>query len=216
VRSQLGLYNLTDLIRTPRTILYPELKDHEVVRRFPLVQGVDRNVFFFSHNNAENAESDSVSKYNMFEVRHTLTLRLDYGSINQLTSQVEMIRDLVLYFLKQGLYDGAGDIAVLCAYLGQLQKVRAALRDLKVAVSVDERDEEQLERTGLAGNDEMGFTQVQVVRHVSSLLKCRGSTILILCSQSDSYRHSGHLPGPRSKDRHYFLGQKFWLIRRRS
>ncbi|KAH9959727.1 hypothetical protein BJV74DRAFT_872502 [Russula compacta] len=57
-----------------------------------------------------------------------------------------MIRDLILYFLKQGCYDG----------LGQLRKVRAALRDLKITVSVDERDEEQLERTGL----------VQVARHI--------------------------------------------------
>lgn len=82
-----------------------------------------------------------------------------------------MIRDLVLYFLKQGLYDGAGDIAVLCAYLGQLQKVRAALRDLKVAVSVDERDEEQLERTGLTDNDEIGFAEVQVAKHVGDFIE---------------------------------------------
>ena len=81
-----------------------------------------------------------------------------------------MIRDLVMYFLKQGAYDGAGDIAVLCAYLGQLQKVRAALRDLKIAVSVDERDEEQLERTGLAVDD-IGFAQVQVSRHVSNAIE---------------------------------------------
>jgi hypothetical protein len=81
-----------------------------------------------------------------------------------------MIRDLVLYFLKQGLYDGAGDIAVLCAYLGQLQKVRVALQDLKITVSVDERDQEQLERTGLAGDDEIGFAQVQVARHVRSFI----------------------------------------------
>ena len=88
----------------------------------------------------------------------------------RLPDQVAMIRDLVLYFLKQGPYDGAGDIAVLCAYLGQLQKVRAALRDLKIAVSVDERDEEELERTGLAGDDEIGFTQVQVARHVGTFI----------------------------------------------
>ncbi|KAI0294249.1 P-loop containing nucleoside triphosphate hydrolase protein, partial [Multifurca ochricompacta] len=129
-----------------RKILYPMLKDHNVVRNYPPVQGMQKDVFFFSHDNPENAEDDSVSKYNMFEVA--------------------MIRDLVLYFLKQGPYDGAGDIAVLCAYLGQLQKVRAALRDLKIAVSVDERDEEQLERAGLAGNDEIGFAQVQVARHI--------------------------------------------------
>ena len=82
-----------------------------------------------------------------------------------------MIRDLVLYFLKQGPYDGAGDIAVLCAYLGQLQKVRAALKDLKIAVSVDERDEEQLEHAGLAGDDDIGFTEVQVARHVGTTVE---------------------------------------------
>jgi len=68
-----ALYALVDIgnrddIRTSRTILYPKLEDHEIVRHYPPVQGVDKNVFFFSHNNAENAEADSVSKYNMFEV----------------------------------------------------------------------------------------------------------------------------------------------------
>ncbi|SRR6266851_1649446 len=97
-----------------------------------------------------------------------------------LLDQVAMIHDLVLYFLKQGRYDGAGDIAVLCAYLGQLQKVRAALRDLKVAVSVDERDEEQLERAGLADGEEIGFAEVQVARHVRDIVDFRGLAILIL------------------------------------
>lgn len=76
-----------------------------------------------------------------------------------------MVRELVLYFLKQGLYSGAGDIAVLCAYLGQLQKVRAALRDLKIAVSVDERDAEQLARQG-EEDVEDGFDIVSVGKHV--------------------------------------------------
>ncbi|KAF8265012.1 hypothetical protein EI94DRAFT_1737067 [Lactarius quietus] len=89
------------------------------------------DVFFFSHNHPENSEEDSVSKHNVFEVA--------------------MIRDLVLYFLKQGPYDGAGDIAVLCAYLGQLQKVRAALKDLKLRL--------QLEH-------DIGFAQVDVARHI--------------------------------------------------
>ncbi|KAH9014346.1 hypothetical protein EDB85DRAFT_875353 [Lactarius pseudohatsudake] len=129
-----------------RTILYPNLEDNEVVRGYPAVHGMEKNVVFFSHDNPENSEDDSVSKHNMFEVA--------------------MIRDLVIYLLKQGHYDGDGGIAVLCAYLGQLQKVRAALKDLKIAVSVDERDEEQLERTGLAGNDDMGLAQVQVAHRI--------------------------------------------------
>ncbi|KAI9431019.1 hypothetical protein H4582DRAFT_1823204 [Lactarius indigo] len=129
-----------------RKILYPKLEDNDVVRSYPAVQGMEKNVVFFSHDNQENTEDDSASKHNMFEVA--------------------MIRDLVLYFLKQGSYNGAGDIAVLCAYLGQLQKVRTALEDLEIAVSVDERDEEQLERTGLAGGDDIGFAQVQVAQHI--------------------------------------------------
>jgi hypothetical protein len=153
-----------------RTILYPKLEDNEVVRHYPAVQGMEKNVFFFSHNNRENSEDDSVSKHNMFEVCRIKLHQQTPATITYPFEQVSMIRDLVLYFLKQGPYDAPGDIAVLCAYLGQLQKVRAALKDLKIAVSVDERDEEQLERTGLAGDDDIGFAQVQVARHVSATL----------------------------------------------
>ena len=57
-----------------RTILYPKLEDNEVVHRYPDVQGMEKNVFFFSHNNPENSEDDSVSKHNMFEVRRCIHL----------------------------------------------------------------------------------------------------------------------------------------------
>jgi hypothetical protein len=151
--------------------LYDKLEDNDVVRHYPDVQGMEKNVFFFSHNNAENAEADSVSKYNMFEVRQRVKLSRYASALKTYPfDQVSMIRDLVIYFLKQGPYDGAGDIAVLCAYLGQLQKVRTALRDLKIAVSVDERDEDELERAGLAGDDEVGFAQVHVAKHVGTII----------------------------------------------
>lgn len=127
-----------------RTILYPKLDDHAVVQSYPHVSGMQKDVLFFTHTNKENGSDDSVSKYNDFEV--------------------EMIRDLVLYLLRQGVYNGAGDIAVLCAYLGQLTKVRAALRDLKIAVSVDERDQEQLARQGL--EEEAEYEEVLVAKHV--------------------------------------------------
>ena len=78
-----------------------------------------------------------------------------------------MIVDLVMYFLRQGEYNNQGDIAVLCAYLGQLQKVRAALRSLKVTVAVDERDEDNLVKQGLQGDDETpSIEEVAVARHV--------------------------------------------------
>ena len=78
-----------------------------------------------------------------------------------------MIVDLVMYLLRQGEYNSPGDVAVLCAYLGQLQKVRAALRSLKVTVGVDERDEDQLVKQGLQDDDETPLTQeVAVASHV--------------------------------------------------
>jgi len=92
--------------------------------------------------------------------------------------QAEFIRDLVIYFLKQGSYSEQGNIAVLCAYLGQLQKVRAALADAKLAVSVDERDKEQLERQGAdIGPD--SFENISVTRHVSNVIsKVVGSPLI--------------------------------------
>ncbi|KAI1789279.1 hypothetical protein LXA43DRAFT_590107 [Ganoderma leucocontextum] len=129
-----------------RTILYPKLQDHQVVTQYPPVQGMQSDVFFLNHLNKENGTEDSVSKVNMYEV--------------------DMIRDLVVYFLRQGTYNGPGDIAVLCAYLGQLQKVRAVLRDLKIAVAVDERDAEQLARQGLDEDSEVEMEEVLVAKHV--------------------------------------------------
>ena len=82
-----------------------------------------------------------------------------------------MIKDLVLYFLRQGIYNGPGDIAVLCAYLGQLQKVKAALQDLKVAVALDERDADQLARQGL--DEDIELQEVQVAKHVCPPLLIR-------------------------------------------
>ncbi|KAI0667327.1 hypothetical protein C8Q78DRAFT_404096 [Trametes maxima] len=127
-----------------RTILYPKLEDNAVVQEYPHVQGMQKDVYFYNHLNKEGGTEDSVSKFNTFEV--------------------EMIRDLVVYFLRQGSYSGPGDIAVLCAYLGQLQKVRAALRDMKIAVAVDERDAAELARQGL--EESVEFEEVLVARHV--------------------------------------------------
>ena len=78
-----------------------------------------------------------------------------------------MIVDLVMYFLRQGEYNSQGDIAVLCAYLGQLQKVRGALQSLKVTVAIDERVEDQLAKQELQDEDEApSIGEVAVTKHV--------------------------------------------------
>lgn len=136
---------------------------------YPDVKGMSENVVFFTHNHKEDGGTESVSKVNTFEVRIS-----NAGTHNRLTTnrnKVKMIVDMVMYFLRQGTYNSAGDIAVLCAYLGQLQKVRAELRSLKVTVAVDERDEDQLVRQGLQEEDvTTSIEEVAVARHVRCLL----------------------------------------------
>ncbi|KIO17982.1 hypothetical protein M407DRAFT_32349 [Tulasnella calospora MUT 4182] len=107
-----------------RQTLYPALQDHEIVRSPPSVRGMARDVYFLDHRNAEESGGDdSASKTNTYEAK--------------------MIKDLVLYFLKQGKYTKTGDVVVLCAYLGQLAKVRKLLSS-EVATVIDERDAVQL------------------------------------------------------------------------
>ena len=140
-----------------RKTLYPRLIDHELVKNYPNVRGFARNVFFLSHSHRENGGlEESASRYNIYEVYFT------YLRCNILPyHQVQMIKDLILYLLRsvallhvlfyltlkcnqrQGCYSQEGDIVVLCAYLGQLAKVRDALSDT-VAVVIDERDQADL------------------------------------------------------------------------
>lgn len=60
-------------------ILYPSLQDNDVVRKYPAVQGMQKDVFFLTHTNPEGGETDSVSKFNSYEVRmyHLHTSELD-------------------------------------------------------------------------------------------------------------------------------------------
>lgn len=74
-----------------------------------------------------------------------------------------MIRDLVLHLLKQGCYTSEGDIVVLCAYLGQLARLRDALAK-DVAVCIDERDSADLaDREGEIEDVEDNQTKVETV-----------------------------------------------------
>ncbi|KAF9555859.1 P-loop containing nucleoside triphosphate hydrolase protein [Agrocybe pediades] len=108
-----------------RNTLYPTLEDHPLVKEYPNVRGMQHNVFFLTHSHKENnGADDTASKFNTYEVA--------------------MITDLVLYLLRQGCYSNEGDIVVLCAYLGQLARLRDALAS-QVAVVIDERDQTALD-----------------------------------------------------------------------
>ncbi|KAG0086969.1 hypothetical protein BGZ92_007708 [Podila epicladia] len=61
--------------------------------------------------------------------------------------EVEMAKALASYLIKNG-YDQPGDIAVLTPYLGQLSKLRDALKSSFMLI-IDERDQEQLDQKEL-------------------------------------------------------------------
>ncbi|KAH9931167.1 P-loop containing nucleoside triphosphate hydrolase protein [Epithele typhae] len=129
---------ISDLVRMT---LYPRLQDHEVVKNYPNVQGMTKNVFFMTHNHKENGgEDDSVSKYNQYEVRKLCCSDRPYSE--------------------------EGDIVVLCAYLGQLSRLREALSN-EVAVVLDERDKADLDDREAETEDAgTSFELVKVSRRV--------------------------------------------------
>ncbi|KEP50888.1 NFX1-type zinc finger protein [Rhizoctonia solani 123E] len=129
-----------------RKSLYPNLQDHSLVKEYPDVRGMKKNVFFVSHANKETGGGeDSVSKHNAYEI--------------------DMIYELVLHLLRQGCYNKEGNIVVLAAYLGQIPKIRQKLRDV-VTTIIDERDAELLVQHGIEDEETTTVQEVKVSKHV--------------------------------------------------
>ncbi|KAF8656758.1 hypothetical protein AX16_002437 [Volvariella volvacea WC 439] len=123
-------------------------------QNYPNVRGMVQNVFFLDHQNTENGDhDDTASKYNTYEV--------------------ETIKDLVMYLLKQG-YSQDGDIVVLCAYLGQLARVRDALSQ-EVVVVIDDRDMQEL--ASYEDEKEKDFEPQPNISHVKASKQVRIRTV---------------------------------------
>jgi hypothetical protein len=57
------------LIRVPRNTVYEQLLDHDKVLEYPAVRGMAKNVYFLSHQNADQGGSDdTISMSNIYEV----------------------------------------------------------------------------------------------------------------------------------------------------
>ena len=55
-------------------LIYPYLKDHEIVLNKPDIRGVSRNVFFITHQHAEEEEEDTLSHLNKHEAEFVVGL----------------------------------------------------------------------------------------------------------------------------------------------
>ncbi|CAI5723385.1 unnamed protein product [Peronospora farinosa] len=117
-----------------RMLFYPEVRDARETLEYPPVLGVDKNVFFVNHNHPEDVASAVLgasvrSHSNEYEVAYIVsTLR---------------------YLLQQGYH--TSDIAILTPYIGQLMKLRSALRG-EFVLELNELDQVQIQRTFDVGN----------------------------------------------------------------
>lgn len=113
-----------------RETLYPRLEDGENVKMYEEITGLRKRLFWLDHTQPEAARhsgTDHVSHRNLYEVDLTVAL--------------------VRHIVSQGVYK-PDDIAVITPYLGQLQSLKQALGDA-VAIVLDERDVESLEKAGI-------------------------------------------------------------------
>jgi superfamily I DNA and/or RNA helicase len=115
---------IADLIRIP---LYPGLQNHPNVQNYPQVQGMYHEIFWFDHAHRE----DGYGPFDMKETSHSNVF------------EVEMVKQLVSHLSKQGYYKD-GELAVITPYVGQLRKLRDALRST-FSVQLSEKDEEEVE-----------------------------------------------------------------------
>jgi hypothetical protein len=148
-----------------------------------------KNLFFMSHDHKETGGGeDSVSKHNIFEVgrafaRPEANWTESYTGQNDrrpsdASPQASAYRICRLeptqQLNRQGPYSGAGDIVVLCAYLGQLIRMRDALAG-KVVTVIDERDQQMLAAHEEEREDTprvSGAEQVAVSSKVGILTTC--------------------------------------------
>lgn len=83
------------------------IKDHESVKKYPFVNGVEKNIYFIDHKNMEKKnKDDGTSKTNEFEA--------------------EYLANFCNYLVKQ--HYSETKITILSMYLGQLVEIRSLLR----------------------------------------------------------------------------------------
>jgi len=150
-----------------RRTLYERLTDHPNTLNLPDVVGLRKNVFWLDHQHREDgssSESNNKSKSNAWEVA--------------------MTHALVRHIVRQGVYSNK-DIAVLTPYVGQLQKLRAAMReDFEVVLS--DRDEEKLALEGLVAQVLPTFSEPS--RADGQLLQKKAMTELLRVATVDNFQ----------------------------
>lgn len=129
-----------------RETLYKSLGDAAAVSQYPEISGMRKRLFWLDHRHQEASKPDQDS----------------VGTSHWNDYEIEMTTALVNHLVHQGTYS-SGDIAVLTPYLGQLHRLRRRLRD-GFAIALGEKDQEDLDTTGLTSDSSETKPEEQLVR----------------------------------------------------
>lgn len=150
--------SIADMVRST---VYNTLKDSTNVIEYPEVVGMRRRLFWLHH---EALEAGAAA-----QDPHNTSHSNDY--------EVEMTACLVSHLVRQGKYSPE-DIAVLTPYLGQLQKLnRRMAAESTFAVSLDDRDLDDLEDLNATQSEKLPPPQNQTVAKTTLARSVRLATV---------------------------------------
>lgn len=167
-----------------RELTYPELVDADSTHNRPDIHGLQDNIVFINHDCPEGDEngiadrrdmSSTTSKHNFFEVH--------------------MILKIVRYLGQQGY--GTEDLVILTPYLGQLQKIRQALKKDNDPI-LNDLDSYELIRAGLFNPGEASMNKkpirlATIGEYLRVMICFRIFVLMVTLSRQ--------LPGGRSRHR---------------
>lgn len=118
-----------------RQLTYPELVDADSTKSRPDLRGLRDNIVFINHDHPEDELTEVADKGDVSS-----------SSSKQNTYEVEMVLKIVRYLAQQGY--GTEKLVILTPYLGQLLKLRDALKKDNDPV-LNDLDSYDLVRAGL-------------------------------------------------------------------
>ncbi|KAI3401213.1 hypothetical protein diail_11919 [Diaporthe ilicicola] len=144
-----------------RSTLYNKLNDATQVMEYPEVVGMRHRLFWLHHEALEAGAA--------VQDPHNTSHSNDY--------EVEMTACLVSHLVRQGEYSPE-DIAVLTPYLGQLQKLsRRMAAESTFAVTLDDRDLDDLEELNMTQSDKPVPSKKQTVAKTTLARSVRLATV---------------------------------------
>ncbi|KAJ3507974.1 hypothetical protein NLJ89_g6011 [Agrocybe chaxingu] len=166
-----------------RTLTYPELLDADSTKNHPSVLGLQDNIVFIHHENPEDENtsisdrrdgSSTSSKHNKFEI--------------------DMILKIVKYLGQQGY--GTEDLVILTPYLGQLQKLRLALRKDNDPI-LNDLDSYELVKAGLVNPAEAKLTKKPIrITGADNFQGEEADIVVVSLTRSNDRHEIGFLSAP--------------------